>query len=157
MVKTILLLFLIAMPDIEQTRTKEKDLYTSFWQKKLSKQWKMIKIIFVDCIVEADAEKLSTVLDFLEESQRKTLVRRAYFFPLSNTQLKKTNPLEALVRMHGKNIKKQKECTYILKELVRYGASWDGLEKSDLIIINQWMDRETLDLIYSDHSKTLFF
>lgn len=155
-VKTMLLLFLIAFPEKQQTRTKEKDLYTILWQDKLEKQWEMVEAAFIDCIVWADSSTFLSLWAFLEEPQKRLLVQNPHFFPLSETTVGKMLPLTAFVKIHSTNKKaKIKDCIIIVKELIRYNASWDGIKDADLPIINLWLDNEAINLLRTQNNKPL--
>lgn len=156
MIKTLLLLFLIAFPPNQETRVKKKqmDLYTFLWQKKLQKQWNKVEEVFIDCIVNADGKTFTSLWSFLEKKQKRILVQNDHFFPISNTILRKMSPLTAFVRLHSSNIKaKKEECIIIVKELIRYGASWNELNDDDLPIMNQWLDSESLNLLKTPNNE----
>jgi len=158
MIKTLLLLFFIAFPQKQETRVKEKemDLYTFLWQKKLAKQWEMVEEVFIECIVNADASTLLSLWAFLEEPQKRVLVQNDHFFPLSDTIERKMPPLTAFVKIHSTNKKaKIKDCMIIVKELIRYKASWEGLEDDDMPIMNLWLDSEAVNLLRSTNNTPL--
>jgi len=150
MIKTLLLLFLIALPPKQETRVKQKemDLYTFLWQKKLARQWERVEEVFIDCIIEADATKLLSLWKYLEEPQKRFLVQNDHFFPISNTKIEKMNPLTAFIIFHSNDKKANpKDCTIIVRELIRYKVSWDDIDDDDMPILNQWIDNETVTLL----------
>ena len=156
MIKLTLLLFLILTQALEHedktsfkgNNEKDKDLYLSLWKHKLKNQWRMAQDIFIESIVEANVPKLMKLFKYLEEPQRRVLAQQDYIFHGSKNTCKKLTALAALIRFHGPNKEKAKDCTIISKELIFYGATSKSIRNNDWQYIYKWLDKKTFNRLF---------